>query len=72
MKKNYPLDIVYVKVFVNRKLLDPVRKISFKTGNYFPTITLQGNRERKLDQQKNSILVLYSGLVTSPLPNFFI
>lgn len=47
MKKNYPLDIVYVKVFVNRKLFDPVRKISFKTGNYFPTITLQENKERE-------------------------
>jgi hypothetical protein len=45
IKKIYPLDIVYVKVSVNRKLLDPVRKISFKTGNHFPTITLQGNEE---------------------------
>lgn len=52
MEKIYPLDIVYVKVSVDRKLLDPVRKISFKTGNNFPTITLQGNEEKNLDTKK--------------------
>lgn len=49
MEKNYPLDIVYVKVSVNWKLLDPIRKVSFKTGDHFPTITLQGNEVKKLD-----------------------
>lgn len=51
-EKIYPLDIVYVKVSVNWKLLDSVRKIPFKTGNNFPTITLQGNRGKNLDTEK--------------------
>jgi len=51
-KKIYPLDIVYVKVPVNRKLLDSIRKVPFKTGNNFPTITLQGNIGKNLDTEK--------------------
>lgn len=74
MLKTCPLDIVYVKVSVNRKLLDSVRKTPFKTGNNFPTITLQRNEERKLDKEKISILVPYIGGIPSSIleyPNSF-
>lgn len=66
MIKIYPLDIAYVKVSVNRKLFDPVRKISFKTSNNFPTIALRGNEEKEIRYIKNSILAWYNGGI--PLP----
>ena len=50
--KVYPFDIVYIKVSVNRKLLNSVRKFHFKTGNKFPTISLQGNKGKNLDAKK--------------------
>lgn len=66
-EKVYPLDIVYVKVSVDRKLLDSVRKIPFKTSNNFPTITLQGNKGKNLDAEK--IGFLYCTLVDSHTQN---
>ena len=66
-EKVYPLDIVYVKVSVDRKLLDSVRKIPFKTGNNFPTITLQRNKGKNLDAEKKGFL--YSTLVKSHTQN---
>ena len=55
-EKIYPLDIVYVKVSVDRKLLDSVRKVPFKTSNNFPTITLQRN---KMENNKIKIKITY-------------
>lgn len=36
----YPLDIVYIKMSIQGKLLNSVREIPFKTSNNFPTRTL--------------------------------
>lgn len=75
MKNSYPLDIVYIKVSVNRKLLDPIGKISFKTGYHFPTITLRKEMNKQIKSITNSIHVLYNGLtpiLTSEYPTSLI
>lgn len=39
--RTYPFDIVYVKMSVQRQLLNPIRETPLKTSNYFPTISLK-------------------------------
>ena len=49
METTYPLDIVHVKMFVQRKLLDSVREASLKTTNNFPSISLDKNNNKFIE-----------------------
>lgn len=55
----YPLDIINIKMSVQRKLFDPVREIPLKTGNNFPTRTLHQHNVMTTNISKNQYPILF-------------